>query len=138
MPDQSDHRPCGEQGLYNYIRLDLRRLNWIISAMADEGIIEKTIVYIPGKKLPVQCVRLLLDGPCGPRETARRQDQAGDDEGNLDGKGDEDEDEDDTSPHALVLVTVEKQVLDLLTEAGEEGLYNTVRVLALICGRRTC
>ena len=38
-----------------------------------------------------------------------------------------DDGDDDDSPHALVLVTIEKQILDLLAEAGDDGLSNAVR-----------
>jgi hypothetical protein len=51
------------QGLFQYARNDLRRLNAMITAMCNEGIMEKTMVYQParrqGMSTNVQCLRLL-------------------------------------------------------------------------------
>ncbi|ORY86011.1 hypothetical protein BCR35DRAFT_302649 [Leucosporidium creatinivorum] len=123
-------------GLYNYSRLDLRRLNQLLSNMCKDGILEKTLVehQFSGNaqgKMQVQCLRL-LEGKKGKKDdTANSESNANaasssnanaELTANAEPDPDPEDEEDDDSPHPLALISIERQVIDLLVEANAEGL----------------
>nr|CRX79294.1 hypothetical protein [Leucosporidium scottii] len=110
-------------GLYNYNRLDLRRLNQILTNMCKEGTLEKTLVshQLSSGRVMVQCLRLLKkeEDEIAADVNANAEQDGSDPEANANAEKD---DEDDDSPHPLALIAIERQVIDLVAEADAEGL----------------
>ncbi|SCV73019.1 BQ2448_6944 [Microbotryum intermedium] len=100
-------------GLNHYTRKDLRRLNHLITTMAKEGVIEKLLVTDLSSRsdAQAQCVRLVVFDAYNDGEKP----------GRIFEFDEEQRPEDDDSPHAYTLVPLDRQMLELLAEAGAEG-----------------
>ncbi|KAK4704007.1 hypothetical protein P7C70_g2212, partial [Phenoliferia sp. Uapishka_3] len=106
-------------GLYGCERRELRKLNTIITAMADEKVIEKILLPYQGLNglSRIHCIRL-------PEEKDEE-----------DGEGEETADpiaststlepvDEDETPRASATASIERQIFDLLAQADMEGLTN--------------
>ncbi|GAA6018706.1 hypothetical protein JCM11491_001273 [Sporobolomyces phaffii] len=127
-------------GLHSYSSGVLRRLNTLINALAQEGVVEKVAVTKKNRKLvgkgaapkgqvenvsTVQAIRLL--DPDKLSQDKRQSHEAIEDEN--------DDDDDDDHSYALANKSMQRQVLDLLLEADTRGL--TLNELYDALGRYT-
>ncbi|GAA5989786.1 hypothetical protein JCM10908_002322 [Rhodotorula pacifica] len=112
-------------GLHAATSLSLRRLNSIVTSMAEEGILEKVNVTkrkSGGNQTRIQAIRLR-----GPDEL-----KVGEDAADIEVKtrrhaiqeAQEEDEEDDGSSYPATMRTIEQQVLDLLMNAGSRGITN--------------
>lgn len=99
---------------YRPPRQDRRRLNRILTSMVEQGIIEKVGVRQLGARGDLSCIRL-VDQPS--------DDNKNDDDAAVRDREDEEQDMMQVErPNILITIPVEKQLIDLLIEAGAQGL----------------
>ncbi|GAA5970358.1 hypothetical protein JCM3765_000362 [Sporobolomyces pararoseus] len=119
-------------GLHSYSSLILRRLNALITALAQEGVLEKIAVTKKNRKLSgkqkgqvesvstVQALRLVdpdkLLKPKSKSTLTEGANELNDDR--------EEEEEEDEHSYPLANTSMQRQVLDLLLEADTRGLTN--------------